>query len=178
MRRREVLGGLVVAAALAVACSGGGNNNNTDDSGGGAPAASAAAAPGGAKVGQAVKDGKFSFTVTKVDCSRSKIGSGDFAERAQGVYCLVSMTVKNVGKEAQLLDGSDQKAYDAKGAEYSADSSAAIYVNTGRQSTFLNTINPGNTVSGVVVFDVPKGTKLARLELHDSAFSDGVAVKL
>ncbi|RSM44161.1 hypothetical protein DMB66_52525 [Actinoplanes sp. ATCC 53533] len=39
-------------------------------------------------------------------------------------------------------------------------------------------MNPGNTVKGKLVFDVPEGTKLTSLELHDSLFSDGVQVNL
>jgi hypothetical protein len=37
--------------------------------------------------------------------------------------------------------------------------------------TVLYEINPGNAVDGTVVFDVPKDTKIAQLELHDSPFS-------
>lgn len=44
--------------------------------------------------------------------------------------------------------------------------------------TLLNDINPGNQVTGVVVFDIPKNVKLTRLELHDSPFSGGVPVSL
>jgi hypothetical protein len=44
--------------------------------------------------------------------------------------------------------------------------------------TFLNNINPGNEVTGTLVFDVPAGVELAALELHDSLFSGGVKVAL
>lgn len=43
---------------------------------------------------------------------------------------------------------------------------------------FLNEINPGNTVKGVLVFDMPKGTTPASIELHDSMLSGGVTVSL
>jgi hypothetical protein len=33
-------------------------------------------------------------------------------------------------------------------------------------------------VTGTLVFDVPKGTKPSKLELHDSPFSGGVEVQL
>ena len=33
-------------------------------------------------------------------------------------------------------------------------------------------------MTGKLVFDVPKSTKLTRMELHDSIFSDGVEVAL
>ncbi|BCJ53581.1 Mpr protein [Actinoplanes sp. NBRC 14428] len=131
-------------------------------------------APG---LGDPVRDGKFEFTVTKLDCSKSKVGSAYLNKKAQGKFCLVSVTVKNIGKEAQLFDGSSQKAMDAAGTEYSNDGAAELYANEDT-STFLNEINPGNTVKGKLIFDVPKATKLTELELHDSPFSGGVEVKL
>ncbi|GIF48217.1 hypothetical protein Afe04nite_27560 [Asanoa ferruginea] len=42
----------------------------------------------------------------------------------------------------------------------------------------LREINPGNALSGKLVFDVPKGTELAALVLHESIFSAGVKVAL
>jgi len=44
--------------------------------------------------------------------------------------------------------------------------------------SFLEEINPGNTVKGVVVFDVPKKFEAAKAELHDSMFSGGVEIAL
>ncbi|HEY3503108.1 MAG TPA: DUF4352 domain-containing protein [Actinocatenispora sp.] len=43
-------------------------------------------------------------------------------------------------------------------------------------SAFLTDINPGNTVTGDIAFDLPKTASIARFELHDSAFSSGVSV--
>jgi hypothetical protein len=85
--------------------------------------------------------------------------------------------VKNIGKEAQMFDGSSQKAMDAKGTEFSNDGAAELYAN-GDSATFLNEINPGNSAKGKLIFDVPKDTKLIALELHDSPFSGGVEVGL
>ncbi len=85
--------------------------------------------------------------------------------------------MKNIGKEAQLYDGSAQKVYDAKGTQFSNSSAAEMYANEGTP-TFLKEINPGNQVKGRLVFDVPKKTKLTTIELHDSPFSGGVKVKL
>ncbi len=42
----------------------------------------------------------------------------------------------------------------------------------------LSNVNPGNTGTINVVFDIPKTAKLVRLELHDSAFSGGVEVRV
>ncbi|MGY0002503.1 DUF4352 domain-containing protein [Micromonospora sp. I033] len=130
-----------------------------------------------AKIGQPARDGKFEFTVKSSKCGVAKIGTDLIGAKAQGQFCLVTLNVRNIGKESQMFDGSSQKAYAANGTEYSADGGAAIYANKNAE-TFLNDINPGNQVTGVVVFDIPKKVKLAKLELHDSPFSGGVTVSL
>ena len=124
-----------------------------------------------------VRDGKFEFTVKSVQCGKTEVGSEYLNKQAQGQYCLVTLTIKNIGDKAQLFDSSSQQAYNAGGQEYKADGAAGIYANPNGE-TFLNEINPGNSVSGVLPFDIPKGQKLAKLELHDSPFSGGVEVSV
>jgi hypothetical protein len=124
-----------------------------------------------------VRDGKFEFTVSGVNCSKNVIGTPPVSKTAQGVFCMVAVKVANVGNEAQTFDASSQKAHDASNREYSADSSAAIYLGDAGKS-FLEQPNPGSAVNGQLVYDVPKGTKLAQIELHDSPFSGGVEVNL
>jgi hypothetical protein len=85
--------------------------------------------------------------------------------------------VKNIGDEAQLFTDSDQKLIDAKGRQFDADSGAAALGLKG-SNAFLNNINPGNAVQGILLFDVPKGISLKAVELHDSMFSGGVTVAL
>ncbi|WP_406045108.1 DUF4352 domain-containing protein [Micromonospora sp. NBC_00898] len=130
-----------------------------------------------AKIGQAARDGKFEFTVKSSKCGVAKVGTSMLGDKAQGQFCLITINVKNIGKEPQTLDGSSQKAYTANGTEYSSDTEAGLYANK-EQSTFFEEINPGNQVTGVFVFDIPKNVKLTKLELHDSAFSGGVTVSL
>ncbi len=141
-----------------------------------APKAEQPDAPKGAKVGQTVRDGKFEFTVTKVEKRVAKVGNQYLNQKAQGQYVLVHVTVKNIGDEAQLFSDSSQKVRDAKGREFSADTSAAIYIEDNK--VFLNEINPGNSVKGILVFDMPRDAAPATIELHDSPFSGGVTVRL
>ena len=79
-------------------------------------------------------------------------------------------------EEPQTLDASSQYGYDAQGRKLNADSTAGIYANSAGGGAFLNDINPGNSATAVVVFDIPKDGKLTKLELHDSPFSGGVDV--
>ena len=139
-------------------------------------AAAAPAADAAAKIGQKVRDGQFEFTVTNVKKGVNSIGDQYLNQKAQGQYVLVDVTVTNIGDKAQLLADSSQKVRDAKGREFSTDTSAGIYLQNNK--VFLNEINPGNTVKGTLVFDMPKDTAPASIELHDSPFSDGVTVKL
>ncbi len=124
---------------------------------------------------QAVRDGKFEFTVKKVKCGVKSVG-GDFLEtKAQGQFCLVTMKIKNIGTEAQTFDASSQEAKNGE-VTYKADGTASLYANED-PNTFLNEINPGNSVTAIVVFDIPKNGKLQTLVLHDSPFSGGVEIK-
>lgn len=127
-------------------------------------------------VGDKVRDGKFEFVVTKVSDGGTSIGPKGFAEKAQGRFVLVRVDVTNIGKEPQYFFGDNQTVYDSEDREFAADTTAAIYLDD--SSSFIEEINPGNTVKGTLVFDLPKGVDPARIELHDSMFSSGVVVDL
>jgi hypothetical protein len=129
-----------------------------------------------AGLNQPVRDGKFEFTVTKVDCTKRTIGSNQFSRAtASGIFCVVTAKVENIGNEAQYFDDSSQFLFDQQDRKHSVDNEAWAGLET---NAFLEEINPGNTVTGTLVFDVPKGTKPSKLELHDSPFSGGVEVQL
>ena len=85
--------------------------------------------------------------------------------------------VKNIGDEAQSLLSSNQYLLNDAGQKYSADDTATMY-NSPNGTTWYNNINPGNSVEGAIVFDVPKDVTPTIAQLHDSAFSNGVQVSL
>ena len=85
------------------------------------------------------------------------------------------LRVRNLGKDPQTLTDSAQKAIGADGVEYPTDTAATLDL-TGRTSIWLTNMNPGHALNGGIVFDIPKGARIVRLELHDTAFSDGVIV--
>jgi hypothetical protein len=128
-------------------------------------------------IGKEYRDGKFAFTVTKVRKGVQEVGDQYFGQKAQGQFVLVYVTVNNIGDEARTFDSSGQYLFDTGGRKFEADGEAGIAM--GDQSkAFLEDINPGNSVKGILVFDVPKGVKLKSIELHDSPFSGGVTVPL
>jgi hypothetical protein len=129
-----------------------------------------------AGLNQPVRDGKFEFTVTKVACGRKTVGSNEFTRAtATGKFCVAGVKVENIGNEAQDFHASSQFLYDQQDRQHSVDNDAWLALET---NAFLEEINPGNKVTGTLVFDVPKDTKPTKLELHDSPFSGGVEVQL
>ena len=182
MRNKLAIFGLSLAAAIALGCGAGSSDSGTASSGSGD---ADAVEEGGtekkeekvAKIGDPARDGMFEFTVQKVKCGVSKVGNDFLNEKAQGQFCLVTVKVANIGKEPRTFTDSNQKAFGADGAEYATNAVAGMYANE-KNETFLNEINPGNQVTGVLVFDIPKNATLAKIELHDSAFSGGVTVEL
>lgn len=175
MRKTTTLA-LIATGLVALGCGAGSTDEGTSrKSDGGAKGEDKPAKT--AKIGQPARDGKFEFTVKSSKCGVAKVGTSMIGDKAQGQFCLITVNVKNIGKEAQTLDGSSQKALAADGTEYSSDTEAGLYANK-EASTFFEEINPGNQVTGVFVFDIPKNVKLTKLELHDSMFSGGVTVSL
>jgi hypothetical protein len=130
-----------------------------------------------AKLNESVRDGKFEFTVKSVECGKTTVGDQYYSATAQGEFCMVNVKVSNIGDEPQSIYSSSQYLYNSDGQKYSSDSSATSIEQTGND-VWWNDINPGNSVEGVIVYDVPKGMVPASVELHDSFFSDGVLVEL
>lgn len=135
------------------------------------------APPAGPGLGDAVRDGKLEFVVSRVDCAHTTIGIEHLKRTATGKFCVVSMSVRNISDGSKYFVGHAQKAYDAAGAEYGSDELAGVYANRGTEG-FLRKLAPGERVIGRLVFDVPKKTRLATLKLHDSPLSGGAQVRL
>lgn len=165
-----IAGGVLVLLAIGVA--GCGSGDKTDKA---APAPASAAASGAAAPSAA--EGAFAFTVTGSKCGVKSVGPADLEQKATGQFCLVDVSVKNVGTQATLLDGGAQKGIDTQGKEYSVADLATVYLNE-KSPTLLEEIKPGAEVKGVLPFQVPATTKLAAVVLHGSPSTPGVRVAL
>lgn len=129
-------------------------------------------------IGDPARDGKFEFVVSGVECGVDEVGNEFLNETAQGQFCLVTMSVTNIGDESQLFDAGSQKGVTNTGATVDADSTASLYANEEADS-FLEDINPGNSIKDViVVYDIAPDQTLDAVELYDSIFSGGVTVAL
>lgn len=191
--RHKVLTGLGVlvlaVVVISVASGGGGSSDSSDTAGstttttatgsasGGSTAAeqpsAAAPRPG---IGAPARDGKFEFVVRGVRDGGTTIGPDFMAERAQGRFVLVDLTVRNIGNRAQSLDVSSQKVLSTQGTQFSPNTTATISVDDA--AVFYEQINPGNALQLTIAYDLPVGVDPAEIELHDSIFSGGVTVAL
>jgi len=143
--------------------------------GAGSSAGPDAAPTGSARSGS---DGAFAFTVTGTTCGVSSVGPAVLVQRpAAGQFCLVNVSVRNTGTQAQLLDPGAQHAIDDEGREYPVSDRAAVFLNDWNP-TLLDEIPPGATVPGVLPFDVPAGARIGAVVLHESVTSTGVRVPL
>jgi Domain of unknown function (DUF4352) len=119
------------------------------------------------RIGDEVLDGTFAFVVTQVDTSPT------FGHtRAEGVYVIVSMAVRNVGTQTQTFEWAAQRLKDRTGREYSPSLMHPSLLG------FVNSIDPSLQVSVKLAFDVPAGAKLTQIVLHDSLSSHGAPVNL
>ena len=161
---------IVVVVAVAVGSSGGGGGGGSQEAG--AQPDGATSGKKAAGIGDHVKDGMFTFTITKMRNGLSAYGDDEITqEHAQGQFVILNVT--NHGDEAQLFDVTDQHLFDGRNRKYNAESGMFT-----ENDVFLNEINPGNTVKGKIAFDMPRHRAPTRIELHDSPFSDGVTVGL
>jgi uncharacterized protein DUF4352 len=60
-----------------------------------------------AKLGESLRDGKFEFVVSGLECGIRRIGSDYLNEEAQGPFCVVSSSVRNIGDEPPTFFGSN-----------------------------------------------------------------------
>jgi len=171
----------VVVAVFAVLCVGGGivaavggNPDTTTANTAGGEAPPEEKVDGAAKtyrVGQTVRGGDFEFIVHGAKCGIAQVGNEFLNKKAQGSFCRVDVSAKNVSKKAHYFhaDGT-VKAKDSTGREFSADGEANIYGNKEGEG-FLDEVNPGNQVRAFVYFDVPKGAKLSSIVFDAGLFT-------
>jgi hypothetical protein len=170
--------GLVVLIGLGQAVSGGSSpENSSSDTSSGDSGSPEETSDKRAGIGEAAVDGDFSFTVTDVECGITNVGNDTFGAEAQGQFCLISLSIENIGDEAQTMFADNQKLFDTEGREFSADTGAMLYLENGSDA-WVSEINPGNSLEGQLLFDVPKDAALDYIKLADSLFSSGVEVSL
>jgi hypothetical protein len=122
-----------------------------------------------------VRDGTFEFVVNDVSCGIDELNFGPLGRKARGQFCVVDVSVQNIGEVPWVFSDTAQYAEAADGTRENASSRAGIVANEGTR-VFANAIDGGDKITGKLVFDIPAETTLSTIELHDSIFSGGVTV--
>ncbi|MGI5146898.1 DUF4352 domain-containing protein [Plantactinospora sp. CA-294935] len=125
---------------------------------------------------QPARDGDLEFQVQEVRCGLTEVGDPLVSQLAIGQFCVVDLAVRNLGLRPVTFQDSLQIAYGPAGQRFGVDSSAGLLANAD-QLGFLSEINPGNRVTGAVVYDIPPDARIVRLRLRASATSPGVQVR-
>ena len=130
-----------------------------------------------AAIGEPVTAGDWQVTVTGVGAPVASVGSQYFSTEAQGVFVPIAITALNNGSEAQMFFASNLRAIDDQGREFEYSSDAAIYAGDGGAS-MIDEVNPGNTLTGTLYYDVPDGATLVELQISGGLFDLPVTVRL
>lgn len=165
---------VVIGIVIAIASSMSGSSSTTPNGGTSAGNGTTAVQAG---IGTAVRDGNFEFVVKSLKCGVPSVGDASLGAVAQGQFCLVTLSVKNIGSDPQTMIDSNQTVLSASGATFEPSTTAELYANPS-SSFFVTDINPGNSMSGVLIYDMPKTAVPTSIVLHDSMLSGGVTVNL
>jgi len=115
--------------------------------------------------------------------SKDSIGDNQFSvAKAQGVFKILSISLTNNQKDAITIDSNSFKLVDDQGREFSDSNEAQMAmmssVNIKVDNFFLKKINPGITVTGAVVFDVPKDAKGFKLKARGGVTGKEITLKV
>ncbi|MFX0580347.1 protein kinase domain-containing protein [Nocardia nepalensis] len=121
-----------------------------------------------------VRDGKFEFVVTAVDSGLSRIG----LQNASGTYSVVTVAVRNISDEPKWFLPVGQRLVDTQGREVDHNAIATMWQTTQRRYGYSFELQPGQSATTQLVFDVPQDATPTQLELHDFMLSNGVTVHL
>lgn len=179
--RHKVLTGILVFIVfiVVVSASGGDSSSSGSTNSGSKQEQSQKQEKITAKIGEKVQSGDLSFTVNGVKEYKS-LGNSFTQKDSQGIFKVVSLKIENVGKETKTIDSSMIKLTDSEGRtfERSIDGQTAKGLSQGQVDLFLQQVQPGLSVNGEIVFDVPADAQGLTLEVKGSMFAQSVDIQL
>ncbi|MFW0793313.1 DUF4352 domain-containing protein [Gordonia sp. CPCC 205515] len=106
------------------------------------------------------------FLVSAVETGVPSVG--DFlTDKAQGAYTIVTVAVTNTSDNAIDFDAHQQFIRDANNRAFQVDTSATSLASDDNAGAY-NAINPGNSVTVRLAFDMPVGVDPATISLRAS----------
>lgn len=119
-----------------------------------------------------IRDGQFKFDIHRIHYGSTEYGSWLSKKVATGAFCIFDVTVTNVGGGLRTMKPANQHAF-AGSVQHQP-----LAPFSERQKALLSQLTAGQSASGHLVFDLPKGMWLDRVEFHDSVMSGGATVRL
>lgn len=180
MRHKIITGILVVIVLIMVIGSSGGSKSSTSTSGSGQNQEQAKKEEKKtAKIGEVAQSGDLAFTVTGVKEYKS-LGNSFTRKDAQGIFKVVTLKVENTGKETRTIDSSMIKLSDSQGRtfERSIDGQTAKGLAQGQVDLFLQQVQPSLSITGEIVFDIPKDAQGLVLEVRGGLFAPATEITL
>lgn len=114
----------------------------------------------------AVSGAAFSFGTWEYTVVDAKRGGELSGRTARGSFFLVTLRVRNTGREPQGLKPADFALLDGQGRRFTPDDEGTKAAASGRKDDlFAGAVQPGLTGEGVLVFDVPPDLKEPVLRL-------------
>ena len=110
-------------------------------------------------------------------CGHTSVTTGWLHAEPKGQFCVAELRVTNVDTRPQRFADGNQRAFGPDRRQYAADTGAGVVAN-GNGDAIWNVVNPGNSLTAKVVYDIAPTATIETLELHDSAFSRGVTVRV
>ncbi|MFE9583109.1 DUF4352 domain-containing protein [Nocardia sp. NPDC006044] len=129
-------------------------------------AATVVLVPATATAGTPVRDSKFEYTVTEAKNIGSRIDTDRGWRRADGTFEVVTVTITNIGAKRQGLFGS-RRLLDIQGHAFEEDSEATFRLGAGTAADYGWSLDPGESVTHQIVFDIPVDADPAYLVISD-----------
>jgi hypothetical protein len=119
--------------------------------------------PGTVKIREPGSDHGIRFLVNSLACGTKRLGNPPKTLTATGTFCLADVRVTNTGAKPATLDPGKQRLYDTKNRSYQAVTYGSQVISG---SNLFGAIKPGQTTSGMIVFDVPASAAADHLVLR------------
>lgn len=176
-RRHPVLTVILALIILGIIIGLTGKKGQSPSTAGGNPTSQETKAT--AKIGETVQDGDLAFTATSV-ATASSLGNSLTSTKAQGIFYVITLEIENKGKETKTIDSSMITLTDSQDRKFdrSIEGQTAKGLSQGKVDLFLQQVQPGLSVTGDIVFDIPKDATGLKLAVKSSLFGTGQEIDL
>lgn len=119
----------------------------------------------------------FTLRILSVD-RRPTVSSSLSSYTAQGSYVIVRIQAENIGNSPAKFEGEKSRLLDADGKQYNAYFDATSSLSIAAGTGVYEEINPGQKITRVLVFDLPKKATPTVLAISDDGDSYGPFMSL